>query len=300
MVRPLIDFLDPAVDRTIQRRRMAPGLSADRCRRLLRQLQADDRRRGAGCRSNTARRCCRSAGSSISSPVRNICPIGPTLSVRCAPSSAAADLLGLWTTASDVSFWSQLDYEGIDCYVPLSNAQNPTLQRSGQRLARAGDPIYESRRLRRDRQPVADPIFRGSRGTIRQSRCCSPNSVTRTTAGLRPNPSASGTVLTRRCRPTLYQAFFQAWAQSGSSSLIGTYFWDWDPNGSTSNVGPESTASVRRTALHRLKRLRASQHTRRPSCRTVALRAASISPKSASAQTRHLLTRRIAPTPAAP
>ncbi len=26
-----------------------------------------------------------------------------------------------WTTASEVSFWNQLNYEGIDCYVPLSN-----------------------------------------------------------------------------------------------------------------------------------------------------------------------------------
>jgi hypothetical protein len=33
-----------------------------------------------------------------------------------------------WNTASEVSFWIQLNYEGIDNYVPLSNAQNPTLQ----------------------------------------------------------------------------------------------------------------------------------------------------------------------------
>jgi hypothetical protein len=33
-----------------------------------------------------------------------------------------------WNTASQVSFWSQLDYEGIDNYIPLSNAPNPTLQ----------------------------------------------------------------------------------------------------------------------------------------------------------------------------
>ena len=39
-----------------------------------------------------------------------------------------------WNTASNVSFWSQLNYEGIDCYVPPSNAQNPTLQSPGERL----------------------------------------------------------------------------------------------------------------------------------------------------------------------
>ena len=33
-----------------------------------------------------------------------------------------------WNTANQVSFWNQLDYQGIDCYVPLSNASNPSLQ----------------------------------------------------------------------------------------------------------------------------------------------------------------------------
>ena len=33
-----------------------------------------------------------------------------------------------WQTAANVSFWNELDYEGIDCYVPLSTAANPTLQ----------------------------------------------------------------------------------------------------------------------------------------------------------------------------
>jgi serralysin len=33
-----------------------------------------------------------------------------------------------WDTASTVSFWNQLDYEGVDSYIPLSNAANPTLQ----------------------------------------------------------------------------------------------------------------------------------------------------------------------------
>ena len=30
-----------------------------------------------------------------------------------------------WPTAADVSFWNELDYEGVDCYVPLSTAAIP-------------------------------------------------------------------------------------------------------------------------------------------------------------------------------
>src|SRR5208337_1113717 len=60
-----------------------------------------------------------------------------------------------WNTANQVSFWSELDYEGIDCYIPLSDA--------------AGDAVHESRRIRRHRQPVADAIFRDSRGAVRQA-----------------------------------------------------------------------------------------------------------------------------------
>src|SRR6202035_887605 len=34
----------------------------------------------------------------------------------------------------------------------------------------------------------------------------------------------------------LYSAFFEAWQQSGNNSLVGVYFWNWDPN--AAEVGP--------------------------------------------------------------
>lgn len=37
--------------------------------------------------------------------------------------SGALTYSASWNTANEVSFWSQLNYEGIDNYVPLSNAQ---------------------------------------------------------------------------------------------------------------------------------------------------------------------------------
>ena len=42
--------------------------------------------------------------------------------------SGALTYSASWNTANEVSFWSQLNYEGIDCYVPLSNAAHPTLR----------------------------------------------------------------------------------------------------------------------------------------------------------------------------
>ncbi len=57
-------------------------------------------------------------------------------------------------------------------------------------------------------------------------------------SGAAADPSASGNSPDPALQAELYQAFFQAWQQSGSSSLIGAYFWEWDPNGSRSNVGP--------------------------------------------------------------
>jgi hypothetical protein len=39
----------------------------------------------------------------------------------------------------------------------------------------------------------------------------------------------------------LYQAFFNAWSQSGDTSLAGVYFWNWDPN--PAEVGPGNGAN---------------------------------------------------------
>jgi hypothetical protein len=39
----------------------------------------------------------------------------------------------------------------------------------------------------------------------------------------------------------LYQAFFDAWRQSGDTSLAGVYFWNWDPN--AAKVGPGNGAN---------------------------------------------------------
>ena len=142
-----------------------------------------------------------------------------------------------WNTASEVSFWSQLDYEGIDCYVPLSTAQNPTLHD----LINAWlEPATQST------NPVAYAAI-GNQSPIQYFESLAAQSGKpllftelgyANDSGAAAQPWASGNSPDPTLQAALYEAFFQAWAQSGSSSLKGTYFWEWDPNGSTSNVGP--------------------------------------------------------------
>src|ERR1019366_4418660 len=142
-----------------------------------------------------------------------------------------------WNTASQVSFWSQLNYEGIDNYVPLSNAPNPTLQDlvNGWLEPATASTNPGAYAVIGNQSPIeyfenlaaqsGKPLLFTELGYANDS-------------GAAADPSASGTSPDPTLQADLYQAFFQAWAQSESSSLIGTYFWEWDPNGSTSNVGP--------------------------------------------------------------
>ena len=142
-----------------------------------------------------------------------------------------------WNTASEVSFWSQLNYEGIDCYVPLSNAQNPTLQILVNGWLQPATEVTN---------PGAYAVI-GNQSPIQYFENLSAQSGKpllftelgyANDSGAAANPSASGNSPDPTLQAELYQAFFQAWTQSKSSSLIGAYFWEWDPNGSLSNVGP--------------------------------------------------------------
>jgi hypothetical protein len=142
-----------------------------------------------------------------------------------------------WNTANEVSFWSQLNYEGIDNYVPLSNAANPTLQDLVNGWL---EPATEAT------NPGAYAVI-GNQSPVQYFESLSAQSGKpllftelgyANDSGAAANPSASGNSPDPTLQAELYQAFFQAWTQSQSSALVGTYFWEWDPNGSPSNVGP--------------------------------------------------------------
>jgi autotransporter-associated beta strand protein/autotransporter passenger strand-loop-strand repeat protein len=151
--------------------------------------------------------------------------------------SGALTYSASWNTAADVSFWSQLDYEGIDCYIPLTNVQKPTLQdlvngwtQPATQSSNPGAYAYIG-----DQSPIqyfealsaqsGKPLIFTELGYANDS-------------GAAANPPAEGNSPDPALQADLYQAFFQAWAAAGNSSLVGSYFWEWDPNGSSSNVGP--------------------------------------------------------------
>jgi hypothetical protein len=151
--------------------------------------------------------------------------------------SGALTYSASWNTANEVSFWSQLNYEGIDCYVPLSNVPNPTLQDLVNGWL---DPATPST------NPGAYAVI-GNQSPIQYFENLSAESGKplifteigyANDSGAAADPAASGNSPDPALQAELYQAFFQAWQQSGSSALIGAYFWEWDPNSSLSNVGP--------------------------------------------------------------
>ncbi len=142
-----------------------------------------------------------------------------------------------WNTASEVSFWNQLNYEGIDCYVPLSDAANPTLRQLVRGWLDPATPTHD---------PGAYDVI-GNQSPIQYFENLSAQSGKQliftelgyaNDTGAAADPAASGANPDPTLQARLYKAFFEAWDISHSSSLVGTYFWEWDPDGSSSNVGP--------------------------------------------------------------
>ena len=167
--------------------------------------------------------------------------------------SGALTYSASWNTASDVSFWSQLNYEGIDNYVPLSNAPNPTLQDlvNGWLKPATASTNPGAYAVIGNQSPIeyfenlaaesGKPLLFTELGYANDS-------------GAAADPSASGNSPDPTLQAELYQAFFEAWTQSKTSSLVGAYFWEWDPNGSASNVGPNiDSFSPQNSAAQRLR-----------------------------------------------
>jgi Hint domain/GTA TIM-barrel-like domain len=150
---------------------------------------------------------------------------------------------GTGNVATQVSFWSQLDYVGIDEYAPISDAANPTLNdltagwtqtptdqisldaTGGQSLISYYEGIAAS---------VGKPLIFTELGYANSSDAASSPA----TPGFDENGNADGAVADPTLQANLYQAFFDAWQQDGNGSLVGTYLWNWEPN--ASSVGPDN------------------------------------------------------------
>jgi len=142
-----------------------------------------------------------------------------------------------WSTAGEVSFWNQLNYIGIDCYVPLSDAANPTMAQLIGGWLLPATPTHNpgAYAVIGNESPVQ--YFENLSAEFGKPLIFTELGYANDT-GAAADPAASGNSPDPRLQAELYRAFFQAWDRADSSSLVGTYFWEWDPNGSTSNVGP--------------------------------------------------------------
>ena len=142
-----------------------------------------------------------------------------------------------WNTAAQVSFWSLLDYEGIDCYIPLSIASNPSVQALvdgwTQTATQSANPNAYSEIGGQSPIQYFQSLAMQSGKPLLFTEIGYANDT-----GAAGDPSADNNSVDPTLQANLYQAFFDAWSQAGPTSLVGIFFWEWDPNSSASNVGP--------------------------------------------------------------
>jgi hypothetical protein len=145
---------------------------------------------------------------------------------------------GTGNLATQVSFWSQLDYVGIDCYAALSDAANPTL--AGLVAGWTQTPTDAETKSVTGNQSLISYFDSVATATGKPLLFTELGYESATDAASQPSGSSTN-VFDPSLQANLYQAFFSAWSQSGDTSLAGVYFWNWDPN--ASEVGPGNGAN---------------------------------------------------------
>ena len=145
---------------------------------------------------------------------------------------------GTGNLATQVSFASELDSIGVDCYAPISDAANPTL---AQLVAGWTQKPTDAETLAvTGGQSLISYFESVSAATGKPLIFTELGYENATDADSQPAGSATN-VVNSKLQAELYQAFFEAWQQSGNSSLTGVYFWNWDPN--AAEVGPGEGAN---------------------------------------------------------
>jgi hypothetical protein len=140
---------------------------------------------------------------------------------------------GTGNLTTQVSFWSQLDYLGIDCYAPLSDAASPTLANlMAGWTSTPSDPTSLS--VTGNQSLIS---YFASVATQAGKPLLFTEIGYESASDAAKQPSGTSTnVYDPALQANLYSAFFEAWQQSGNNSLLGVYFWNWDPN--AAEVGP--------------------------------------------------------------
>jgi hypothetical protein len=140
---------------------------------------------------------------------------------------------GTGNLTTQVSFWSQLDYLGIDCYAPLADAASPTL--AGLVAGWTTTPSDPTSLAVTGNQSLIS--YFASVATQAGKPLIFTEIGYESASDAAKQPFGTSTnVYDPALQANLYSAFFEAWQQSGNNSLIGVYFWNWDPN--AAEVGP--------------------------------------------------------------
>jgi hypothetical protein len=142
---------------------------------------------------------------------------------------------GTGDIATQISFWDQLDYIGIDCYAPIYDEPDPALDDlvagwTGTPTDATAAAITDGLSLVAYFQSIAArvgiPLLFTELGY-----------ESATDAASQPFGSATD-AFDPIMQANLYQAFFMAWQQADNGSLTGLYLWNWDPN--AAEVGPDN------------------------------------------------------------
>ena len=145
---------------------------------------------------------------------------------------------GTGNLATQVSFWNQLDYVGVDVYAPLSDVANPTL--ADLVAGWTQTPTDAGTLAVTGKQSLISYFESVAAATGKPLLFTELGYESATDAASQPAGSSTN-VFDPTLQANLYQAFFNAWSASGDTSLAGVYFWNWDPN--ASEVGPGNGAN---------------------------------------------------------
>jgi hypothetical protein len=145
---------------------------------------------------------------------------------------------GTGDLTTQVSFWSQLDYLGIDAYPPISNAASPTVSQLVAGWTQT--PTVPSTLATTGNQSLISYFASVATATGLPLIFTELGYESATDAASQPFGSSTNTY-DPSLQSNLYAAFFEAWRQSGNDTLTGVYFWNWDPD--AGEVGPGNGAN---------------------------------------------------------
>jgi hypothetical protein len=150
--------------------------------------------------------------------------------------------LGTGDITTQISFWNQLDYVGIDEYAPISDKTNPSVA-----TLVKGWTQTPTDALTKDvtGQQSLISYYEGISATLNMPLLftelgyadSSDAAINPPVPGYGQDGNPDNATADPTLQANLYTAFFDAWRQDGNSSLAGTYLWNWEPD-NTSQSSP--------------------------------------------------------------